>query len=317
MAGRRHRTVYNARTLSSPASTTEIWTTRRLLMWMAEFFTRKEVDSPRLCAELLLAHVLGCERLRLYMETDRPAGADELSRLRGLVERAGRHEPIQYILGEAWFFTRPFEVTPATLIPRPSTETIVEEALQHFRSRSRLGDPLTIIDIGTGSGILAITLAASLPAAQVIATDVSAQALEVARSNAQRHGVADRIEFVQGSLFEPLAHREPPIQADLLVSNPPYVSDAQWTEVARNVRDYEPPTALRAGADGLDLLRPLIARGHEVVRPGGMILFEIAATQAQAVENLAAANAALTEVRILKDHESFPRVLVAQVRSAT
>ncbi len=284
---------------------------------MTEFFTRKEVDSPRLCAELLLADVLGCERLRLYMETDRPAAAEELTRLRSLVERAGRHEPIQYLLGEAWFFTRPFEVTPATLIPRPSTETLVEEALQQFRSESRLNEALTIIDIGTGSGILAITLAAALPNACLLATDISAAALEAAQRNAARHGVAERIEFVQGSLFEPLAHREPPIQADLLVSNPPYISDAEWAEVERNIRDFEPESALRAGVDGLEFLRPLIAHGHEVVRPGGVILFEIAATQAQAVEHLAAANVALTKVRILKDHESLPRVIAAQVRSAT
>lgn len=304
---------YNAPALTpstSPAA--DAWTTRRLLAWMTEFFTRKEIDSPRLCAELLLAHVLACERLRLYMETDRPAAADELARLRALVERAGRHEPIQYLLCEAWFFTRPFEVTPATLIPRPSTETIVEEAMQHLRTESRLSDPLRIIDIGTGSGILAVTLAASLPAARLIATDIAPAALEVAQRNAGRHGVADRIEFVSGSLFEPLARREPPVQADLLVSNPPYISDAQWAQVARNVRDYEPVSALRAGPEGLDVLAPLIAGAHRFVRPGGRVLLEIAATQGPAVEALAAGNPALAAVRILKDHESFPRVLSAR-----
>lgn len=257
--------------------------------------------------------MLGCERLRLYTDPDRPAAADELARLRSLVERAGRHEPIQYLLGEAWFFGRAFEVTPATLIPRPSTETIVEEALQHFRSQRRLNDRLTIIDIGTGSGILATTLAAALPEAVVLATDISPAALEAAQRNAARHGVTGRIEFATGSLFEPLAHREPPVRADLLVSNPPYISDAEWEEVARNVRDYEPTAALRAGADGLDLLRPLIAGAHEWVRAGGRVLLEFAASQAAAVEALAAGNAALTGVRILKDHESLPRVLAAEV----
>ncbi len=294
-------------------TSTDAWTTRRLLAWTADYFTRRDLDSPRLSAELLLACVLGCERLRLYTDPDRPAAADELARLRSLVERAGRHEPIQYLLGEAWFFGRPFMVTPDTLIPRPSSETIIEEALQHFRSQSRLNDPLTIIDIGTGSGILAISLAAALPEASVIATDISAVALEVAQRNAARHGVADRIDFATGSLFEPLAHRGPPVRADLLTSNPPYISDAEWAQVARNVRDYEPTTALRAGPDGLNLLRPLIAGAHTHVRPGGRILLEIAASQAAAVEALAARNQALAAVRILKDHESLPRVLAAEV----
>lgn len=303
--------------MTTRAPAAESWTTRKLLIWMGEFFTRKGLDSPRLCAELLLAHVLGCERMRLYMETDRPASPEELTRLRALVERAGRHEPIQYLLGEAWFFTRPFTVTPATLIPRPSTERIVEEIMQRLRAESRLNEPLTIVDVGTGSGILAITLATSLPAARIIATDISPEAIEVARGNAQRHGVADRIEFLQCSLLEPLAHRTPPLQADFLVSNPPYISDAEWEAVETNVRDYEPTIALRGGEDGLDYLRPLMAGAHEFVRPGGEVLLEIADSQAAAVESLAAGNPALSEVRILDDYEQLPRVLVARVLETT
>ena len=280
---------------------------------MGQFFARKQIDSPRLCAELLLAHVLGCERMRLYMDTDRPASAAELTRLRALVERAGRHEPIQYLLGEAWFFTRPFAVTPATLIPRPSTERIIEEVLQRLRSESRMTEPLTIVDIGTGSGILAITFAASLPAARVIATDISPEAIAVARANAQRHGVSDRIEFVHGSLLEPLVHRTPLVQVDFLVSNPPYISNAEWDGVEMNVRDFEPTMALRAGADGLDYLRPLIAASHQFVRPGGEVLLEIADSQAEVVRLLAAENPVLAEVRILSDYEQLPRVLAARV----
>jgi len=283
---------------------------------MGEFFTRKQIDSPRLCAELLLAHVLGCERVRLYMDTDRPAAPDELTRLRALVERAARHEPIQYLLGEAWFFTRPFTVTPATLIPRPSSERIIEAIMHRLKSESRVNQPLTLIDIGTGSGILAITLAAILPAAQVIATDLSPEAIEVARINAQRCGVADRIEFIHGSLLEPLAHRSLPPLADFLVSNPPYISDAEWDAVETNVRDYEPTMALRAGVDGLDYLRPLIAGAHQFVRPGGKVLLEIADSQAAAVRSLAAGNPALSEVRLLNDYEQLPRVLAARVLEA-
>ena len=299
----------------TPAAGTDAapWTTRRLLAWTSEYFQRKGVESPRLCAELLIAHVLGCERLRLYMEVDRPAAPEELSRLRAMVERAGRHEPIQYLLGEAWFFTRPFTVTPDTLIPRPGTERIVERVLQHHRAnQDALSQSPTIVDVGTGTGILAITLAASIPSAVVLATDVSAAALEVARVNAARHGVADRIEFRLGSLYEPLlAGAAAPILADYLVSNPPYISDAEWTQVAANVRDYEPSLALRGGMDGLDYLLPLIADAAEALKPGGLALFEIAASQKQAALDLAAANPRLTNIAVLDDHEGLPRVLEA------
>lgn len=308
-------TRLQCRDVTASTSAAETWTTRRLLHWTTEFFTRKSLDSPRLCAELLLAHVIGCERMRLYMETERPAAPEELKTLRGLVERAGRHEPVQYLLGEAWFYTRPFAVTPAVLIPRPATERIVEEVLQTARAGAQQETAMTVIDIGTGSGILAVTLAAVLPAARIIATDICAEALAVARGNAARHGVTDRIEFVEGSLLEPLADRRPPVRADVLVSNPPYISDSEWDDVAPNVRDYEPALALRAGADGLDILRPLIAEAHHFIRPGGRLLLEIAASQEAAVNSLAAVNPALSSVRVLKDYEDLPRVLSATTES--
>lgn len=301
--------------MTASTSAAETWTTRRLLHWTTEFFTRKSLDSPRLCAELLLAHVIGCERMRLYMETERPATPEELTMLRGLVERAARHEPIQYLLGEAWFYTRPFTVTPAVLIPRPATERIIEEVLQIARAGPQQEAAMTVIDIGTGSGILAITLAAVLPAARLIATDLSPDALAVARGNASRHGVSNRIEFIEGSLLEPLAGRIPPIRADVLVSNPPYISDSEWEDVAPNVRDYEPASALRAGADGLDFLRPLIAEAHHFINPGGRLLLEIAASQEGAVRALAAANPALSGVCVLRDYEDLPRVLSAKTES--
>ncbi len=280
---------------------------------MGEFFARKDLDSPRLCAELLLAHVIGCERMRLYMDTDRPATPQELTQLRALVERAGRHEPIQYLLGEAWFFTRCFTVTPATLIPRPSTERIVEEILQRLRAESRLNEPLTIVDIGTGSGILAITLAATLPATRVIATDISPEAIEVALGNAQRHAVADRIDFLHGSLLEPVRQLVDSGKADFLVSNPPYISDAEWKAVEANVRDFEPTLALRAGVEGLDYLRPLIEQSHELIKPGGELLLEIADSQSNVVQEIARNNAALTNVRVLNDYEDLPRVLASRI----
>lgn len=277
---------------------------------MTGHFERRGIESPRLVAELLLAHVVGCERLRLYMDADRPASPLELQTLRGLVERASAHEPVQYLLGEAWFFGLKFKVTRDTLIPRPSTEALVEHILQHQRVAPGFEAP-TVADVGTGSGAIAVTVGARWREAHIVATDVSAPALEVAGQNASTHGVIERIEFREGSLFEPLERHPAWGRLDYLLSNPPYIPDHEWEEVAPNVRDHEPASALRGGTDGLDYLRPLIARAHEALRPGGHLAFEIAASQKAAALELARNNAALTDARVLADHEGFPRVLVA------
>jgi len=179
------------------------WTTRQLLDWMTRSFESNSLDSPRLCAELLLSHVIGCERLRLYMDADRPATPLERESLRKLVSRALRHEPVQYLVGEAWFFSLPFHVDHRVLIPRPSSETIVEHVLQQIRAEPTLapGGSMTIADVGTGSGSLAVALAKNLPGARVVATDISSEALEVAHDNACRHHVEDRIECACGDLL--------------------------------------------------------------------------------------------------------------------
>ena len=287
---------------STPPSSAP-WTTRRLLIWTTEHFEARGVDSPRVCAEMLLAHVLGVERLRLYMEPDRPASADELADYRGLVTRAGRHEPVDYLVGRAPFFGLELEVGPAVLIPRPSTETLVEFVLQDARLRP--ADAFHVADVGTGSGAIAVTLARQLAGASVVATDLSAAALEVAERNAAAQGVADRIDFRVGDLLAPLAGA----RFDYLLSNPPYIRDAEWEQVAPNVRDYEPGSALRSGTDGLDHLRPLIAAARDHLNPGGHALFEHAASHEDEVLVLARA-AGFTRAHVLRDHERLPRVLV-------
>ncbi|NOG54267.1 MAG: peptide chain release factor N(5)-glutamine methyltransferase [Planctomycetes bacterium] len=293
------------------------WTTRRLLAWMTSFLESKSVDSPRLCAEMLLAHVIKSERLRLYMEPDRPAAPDELAALRDLVARAGRHEPIAYLLGQWWFFGMPFEVSQATLIPRPSTETLVEFVIQTVRAARDGQDekrPLRIADIGTGSGCIAVSLAKNLADVDILASDVSPDALDMAARNAQRHGVRDTVGFVEGPLTAPLDEAGLSGSLDFLISNPPYISDQEWQQVPTNVRDYEPPLALRGGRDGLVCIKPLIESGPLYVRPGGWLVIEIAASQAQAALQLAQNHTDLQEARILDDHECLPRVLIAQRR---
>jgi len=287
------------------------WTTRDLLDWLSEAFAKEGLDSPRLSAELLVAHVLGCERLRLYMDVDRPASPLERQALRDLTARALAHEPVQYLVGEAWFFSLPFHVDKRVLIPRPSTETLVELVLQHARSEPGF-DRATIADIGVGSGAIVIALLKNLPQARAVAVDISADALDVARANAERHGVLDRLELVEGTLLAPLGGH--PLGRDLhyLVANPPYIPDHEWADVPRNVKEHEPERALRAGVDGLEFVRPLIEEGPKRLRPGGLLLVEIAASTADDVRVIAEGHPLFENVRIERDLEGHPRVLVAR-----
>lgn len=282
------------------------WTTRRLLDWTTGHFESKGVDDARLAAELLLAHVLEVPRIKLYMDLDRPASPRELAAYRELVEKAAAHHPIQYLLGEGHFFSLVFKVTPDTLIPRPATETLVDHIIHHTRVTPGYVTPV-IADIGAGSGCIAVALAKNLPDARLVATDISEPALAVARENAERHGVAERISFRHGPLYEPLADQP----FHYIVSNPPYIPDNEWEQVAPNVRDHEPASALRAGSDGLDVLRPLIAHAAEHLQRPGQLVVEIAASQKAAVLQLADAAPGLTNAHVLADHEGHPRVLVA------
>lgn len=296
------------------SSAAEVWTTRRLLKWMTDHFAAKGVDSPRVVAEMLLAHVLGCERMRLYMEVDRPASSAELTQLREFTARAAKHEPVQYLVGEAWFFGRQFTVNRSTLIPRSCTETLVEHAIQWHRLNPGHVNPL-IADIGTGTGCIAISLAAQLggAGARVIATDVIPEALELVKINATRHKVADRMEFRLGAGVHALESGGAPGERyDIICSNPPYIPDTEWDSlVDRNVKDYEPASALRGGQDGLDVIRPLIAEAPRVMKPGGLLLIEIADSQRDAVIELAKAGGMLENISVLKDHEGLWRVLSA------
>lgn len=283
------------------------WTTRRLLQWTTDYFTKKNLDSPRLCAEMLLAHVLGVPRLRLYMDADRPASPEELAAYRGLVERAAGHEPVDYLVGSSPFFSLTLEVGPAVLVPRPSTETLVEHILQHARRTPGFRRPV-IADVGTGSGAIAVTLAKHLAEAHVIATDIDPDALAVARRNAQKHGVSDRIDFRQGPVLEPLRGES----CQVLASNPPYIPDHEWDAVPPNVRDHEPARALRAGPEGFDVLRPLLEGSGEVLTSGGQLVLEHAASHSQSLLEIARTQSHLENIYDLPDHERLPRVLVAE-----
>jgi release factor glutamine methyltransferase len=240
-------------------------------------------SSPRLDAELLAAQALNLRRLDVYLQFDRPLEEEQLGAIRELVRRRGDGEPVAHITGEREFYTRAFRVTPDVLIPRPETETLVGLAIAEAQRRAPGGEGLRIADIATGSGCIAVTLAAELPGALVTATDVSEAALSVARVNATRHEVADRVELVLGSWCAPLAGRA----FDIVVANPPYIPTGELADLARDVRDHEPVLALDGGTDGLDAYRELLPSIATVLADGGWSALEIDTRAAAPVAALA------------------------------
>jgi release factor glutamine methyltransferase len=244
---------------------------RELLERTRAFLAERGCESARLESELLAGEALGIERLRVFLELDRPLAPHELARARELVRRRGRGEPCAYVIGRKEFYARPFEVGPGVLVPRPETELLVDLARGRLTARERPA----ILDVGTGSGCIAITLALELPGARVVASDLSPRALDYARRNAARHGV--ELELVQGDGLAPVAGR----RFDLVVSNPPYVDPAERASLAPDVRDFEPPEALFAPPGERDhWARRLALEAPAALAPGGTLLVELGHDQA-------------------------------------
>jgi release factor glutamine methyltransferase len=277
--------------------TKETWTVLKVLQWTADYLRDKGVDNGRLDAELMLAEVLDLDRVGLYLNYDRPLNAAELSACRQMVGRRSRREPLQYILGRAEFWSLPFSVDPSVLIPRPDTEILVEEALARVAPEGR------ILDVGTGSGAIAVSLAHELPGARVVAIDTSAAALRVAEENAERNGVVGRIEFYQVDLA-----RLPSGPFDLIVANPPYIPKADIAGLMPEVRDFEPVSALAGGEDGLDCYRLLAGQANDCLLPGGWLLVEVGVGQAAAVRELFD-HAGLAENYCRDDYGGIARVV--------
>lgn len=280
---------------------TEIWTILRLIQWGSDFFKKKGVDSPRLTMELLLAHVLKLTRFDLYMQFERPLAEPELAQLRDMVKRRAMREPLQYILGEAHFYKRAFEVTPAVLIPRPETELLVEEAL-------RRGHSLRCLDIGTGSGCIGISIALERPETEVVAIDSSREALEVARRNAERLG-ARNITFHHTDFFDDEGMRSLG-SFDLIVSNPPYIAAADLATLQPEVRDHEPHLALTDGGDGLRFFRRFIELSPRLLRDESSFFMEIGYGQGQPLASMF--RKVGFEVDLLTDLDRVERILWAQ-----
>jgi release factor glutamine methyltransferase len=281
------------------------WSIKSLLAWTTEFFKSKGHESAKREAELLLAHVLGYTRVELFIHFAEEPGEAERKRFRDLIQRRLAGWPVAYLIGSREFYLLPFEVEPAVLIPRPDTETLVLEALNRLK-------PLTapaVLDLGTGSGCIAVSLAHQKKDASVTATDVSLEALTVARRNAARHGVADRIAFLAGDLF---AAVPPGTTYDLIASNPPYISESEFAELATDVRDHEPRIALDGGPDGLTFYRRIASEVSAFLKPGGRLLLEVGATQDAAVRGLLAEQPELEVGATLKDMGGHARVVTAK-----
>lgn len=247
--------------------TDEIWTTLKLLAWTTGYLAEKGVENARRESEWLLCAATGLDRVGLYLNFEKPLNDQELAGFRALVARRGKREPLQHILGSQEFDGLSFEVSPAVLIPRHDTEVLIEEALRLAPHAK------TVLDIGTGSGCIAIALAHRLPKAVVAAIDLSTDALAIARRNAENNGVA--VEFLHGSFLQPVAVRT----FDLIVSNPPYITTADLVDLQPEVRDFEPQLALDGGPDGLDAYRAIIAEAPGHLNPDGCLLFEVGAGQ--------------------------------------
>jgi release factor glutamine methyltransferase len=284
------------------------WTVLRLIQWTREYFAKAGLDEPRLAAEVLLAHVLGWERIDLYARFEHEPAADELASFRELVARARRREPVAYLIGWKEFYSMRFRVTPDVLVPRPETEMLVSQAVAHLRS---LGRPGRMWDACTGSGCVAIAAARHVADVSVLATDVSPAAVALAAENAAAHGLADRVRCRVADLLEVPDDCGDWREVDFLSANPPYVAEGE--EVAEEVR-HEPRVAVFAGVDGLEKLRELVRSAPRFLPAGGKLAMEFGEGQADAVRELIAATGAFDEPRILRDGQGIERTVVASRR---
>ncbi|MEX2112268.1 MAG: peptide chain release factor N(5)-glutamine methyltransferase [Pirellulales bacterium] len=284
------------------------WTIGRLLGWTADYLAAHGSESPRLEAEVLLAHARGCRRIELYTSFEDPADEGLRTAFRGLVRRRAEGTPVAYLVGHREFYSLDFRVTPDVLIPRPETEFVVLTLLDLAKALPADRE-IAIADVGAGSGVIGITAARHVPRARVTAVDISPAALAVARDNAERLGVIDRMEFLEGDLLTMVAAKQP---FDIIASNPPYITTAELAELARDVRQFEPELALSGGASGTDVIERLIPQAAERLAGGGSLLLEISPMLQQAVEGLVDADGRYERGTTVKDMAGLARVVVAR-----
>ena len=295
---------------SEQTSSEQAWTLGRLLTWTTDFLKQHGSESPQLDAQLLLAHARKCERIELYTAYGEEAPESLRSEFRELVRQRAAGTPVAYLIGHREFYSLDFRVTPEVLIPRPETEFLVIAVTDLVKRAANEGASLTIADVGTGSGILASCLAKHLVQAHIWATDISSAALEIARQNCTTHGVVDRVQFVCGNLFDPVPHG---VWFDFIVSNPPYVTTAEYAQLAREVREHEPRQALVAGDKGTEVIERLIPHAARKLKPGGWLLLEISPMIEQAVHELVVSDGRFTAPETIRDLAGHARVVQAAI----
>jgi release factor glutamine methyltransferase len=289
----------------------ETWTVLRLLTWTTDYLKKHGSESPRLEAEVLLASAKGCERIMLYAAFDEVVSDDLRAKFRDLVKRRAEGTPVAYLVGKKEFYSLALRVTPDVLIPRPETEHVVLAVLDALPSPNPQPPAPSpcIADVGTGSGAIAIAVAKHAPNVRVTAIDLSRAALEIARANAAQHGVADRIEFVEGDLLSSLP---PEPRFAVIASNPPYVSEAEYEQLAPQVKNHEPRQALIAGPTGTEIIQRLITQAAERLFPGGWLIVELSPMIATRVVELIAADGRYEPAMLIKDLAGLARVVKAR-----
>lgn len=288
-----------------PSATSTAWTILGILQWADGFLKQRRIESPRSAAEILLACALGTDRIHLYMHHDQPLEKPELARFKGFIQRRLQREPVAYIVGRKGFWSLDLEVTPAVLIPRPETERLVEAALAWLAGRPA-DRPARILDLGTGSGAIVLALASEADRHRFFASDVSAEAVGVARRNAAATGLSERVRFFVGDWLHAV---RPSPAFDLIVSNPPYVATREWAGLQPEIVRYEPRRALDGDADGLHGYRAIVGEAHRYLRPGGALMVEIGCGQRRAVERIAERSGAYEAYGCLKDYGGHDRVV--------
>ena len=282
-----------------------IWTLLDAHRSLTEFLSRHGVEEPRLASEIVTAHALGMKRIDIYTKFDQPLTAEELDAVRKLGKRLAAGEALQLVVGDAQFFSYFFAVRQGVFIPRPETETLVDTAARFMKNRGEDAAPPTLLDLCTGSGVIAVTMLKFLPYATAVATEISPAAVDLARENAEKLGVTDRIEVLEGNLFEPLA---PGAVFDAITANPPYIPTHDILRVEPVVKDNDPNAALDGGSDGLDVIRRIAAGAPARLAPGGFIALEVGAGQAGDVETILKGEGfARTEMR--RDLSGIERVV--------
>jgi len=287
------------------------WAIKNLLKVTADYLKEKQIENPRLTAEVLLAYQLNIDRVSLYINFDQPLNESELSGYRSLIKRRLEREPLQYITGVQEFWSLDFIVNPQVLIPRPESELLIEMAINQLKPPNAFENhPPKILDLGTGCGALAISLAKEVQEAKIWATDISSGALKLANLNAKKHGVADRIKFKHGDLWNPLINQE--ITFDIIISNPPYIACEEYNDLPPEIRDYEPRSALDGKGDGMYYIEKILKGGLHFLNTGGLILLEMAPDQTNEALSLIGQIKGYGESSRIKDYSHRYRVVMAQ-----